>query len=146
MTSQYGCKDTDDVQVMLYPPVVANAGADKQACILDSVTLSGSAPQAVSFTWYPSAGLSSPIVYTPRAVVTSITQYYLAVANAYGCRDTDMVQIVPYPQPTVWAGNDTTVCKGEIYKMYSYVGGGSSVNYSWTPAGHVSPPTNRTLM
>lgn len=140
MTSQYGCKDTDDVQVMLYPPVVANAGADKQACILDSVTLSGSAPQAVSFTWYPSAGLSSPIVYTPRAVVTSITQYYLAVANAYGCRDTDMVQIIPYPQPTVWAGNDTTVCKGEIYKMYSYVGGGSSVNYSWTPAGHVFTP------
>lgn len=135
VTNRYGCRDTDNVLVTLYPKPVANAGPDTAICRGKVLTLSGSG--GVTYNWYPASLVFPPNIANPNIYVDSNMQYQLVVTNQKGCHDTDDVAITAWPLPVADAGPDTIACMGVQITLHGS-GGGS---YQWSPATDVSNPT-----
>jgi gliding motility-associated-like protein len=98
------------------------------ALILNSST----SPNVVTYTWLPTANVTSPNSPTTAASSTAIPMSYsLAVTDANGCSNTTSTSIyVQLPPDNVnW---DTTVIIGQPIPMNGYAG--VNYSYTWTPA------------
>lgn len=109
VTSQDGCKDTIDQQVLVYKPPVANFAAPDSGCApvcVNYTDLSTSADGNITgWQWsFPggtptAAGTANPAnicYYTPGSYSVS-----LIVTSQYGCKDTialPMVEVYPWPK------------------------------------------------
>lgn len=95
----HGCSANASVTVHVNPLPLADAGADIDVCLGDTVVLSANGGS--SFAWNPSSGLSSATIANPRAFPTQTTIYYLTVTNQNGCRATDSMTITVHPPPPI---------------------------------------------
>lgn len=122
---------TNTVTVFASP--VANAGNDVSICAGSSTSLSGSG--GVNYAWGPSgAGLSCTICQNPVASPTVTTTYTLAVMDANGCTNTDIVNVTVNPLPSANAGTDVSICIGNSTTLSA--SGGNA--YVWSPATNLS--------
>jgi gliding motility-associated-like protein len=89
---------SNGVAVRIQPPVVVNAGPDKEILAGTSVTLEGTADGNYPVTWSPATGLiippSDPL--HPIASPTVTTTYTLS-AGAGGCASSDQVTVTVRP-------------------------------------------------
>lgn len=134
VTDANGCEDTDDVQIVVNPLPIADAGPDDAFCIGGSSQLGGSG--GWSYVWAPATGLSATNIWNPVASPSSTTTYVLTVTDSNGCTDSDAVEIIVNPLPHVDAGPDQPLCTGSTVQL-SASGG---VLYSWTPTSWLSNP------
>lgn len=132
-----GCQNTDQVTLTTKPLPTVDAGSDKPVCFGDSLffTATGS---GVSYSW--SNGLINGNYFTPT---TTMTLTVTATA-ANGCVQTDQVIAIVNPLPTVDAGPDRIICKGQAIVLNavsngSIVWGGGVVNNL-----PFNPPTTAT--
>lgn len=88
----------------------ANAGADQTVCAGASVTLSGAGTGTYSWNNSVSNGVAFTAVNATTTAIT--TTYTLTVTNANGCTATDQVDVTVNPIPSIYAGQDATVCEG----------------------------------
>ena len=137
VTSVNGCKDTDEVKIIVNPVPVADAGNDTGVCAGGIVILQGSG--GGSYNWSPGTGLSDPNVSNPSTIVNAPAHYLLTVTNSYGCSDTQSVALTAYPYPTADAGNDSVVCPGAYIQLHGRGGG----TYSWYPQPDFSDPAEQ---
>jgi gliding motility-associated-like protein len=121
-----GCQNTDQVTLTTKPLPTVDAGSDKAVCYGDSLffTATGS---GVAYSW--SNGLINGNYFTPT---TTMTLTVTATA-ANGCTQTDQVLATVNPLPTVDAGPDRIICKGQAIALNavsngSIVWGGGVVN------------------
>lgn len=122
-----GCSNTDQVTINVNPLPNVNAGADQMLCEGQSTSLSGSgAPQ---LQW--DQGMTSNSIFIPSLGVHS---YTLTGTSSYGCVKSDQVQIVVNENPIVNAGNDMTICQGDVISLNPI----GAAYYQWTN----SAPTN----
>jgi len=122
-----GCSNTDQVTINVNPLPNVNAGPDQMLCDGQSTILSGSgAPQ---LQW--NQGMTSNSAFTPSLGVHS---YTLTGTSSEGCVKSDQVQIVVNENPIVNAGNDMTICQGQVISLNP----SGAANYQWTN----SAPTN----
>jgi hypothetical protein len=105
-------------------------------CTGDAVTLT--ATTGTSYNW--SLGSQA----TPSINITSGGTFTVTVTNALGCTATSAPLTIPeYPKPSIFLGNDTTVCggitlnAGSGFSNYSWTGGSSTNQYLW--AGNTGP-------
>ena len=103
-----------------------------------SVSVSG----ATAYTWSPQTDISP--ASGPQVTISTQTSkyYYCDFSNACGTvRDSLFVQI---HRATILAGNDTTICPGEIAPLYASGG----VSYTWSPAtyGYLQPDGSQVLV
>ncbi len=105
VTDSIGSTATDQVRVTVNPLPQANAGADKEIAIGQSVTIGGN-PTATGGTgqltirWSPATGLDSSEVANPTASPAVTTSYTVEVTDANGCTATDLVRVnVTGPAP-----------------------------------------------
>ncbi|MFH0866102.1 MAG: gliding motility-associated C-terminal domain-containing protein [Bacteroidota bacterium] len=143
VTDANGCSNTDDVNVTVDAVPTANAGSDVAICSGNSAGLSASGGSG--YAWSPSAGLSATDVNNPVANPTSTTTYTVIVTNAQGCTDSDNITVIVNPLPNANAGNDQTICSGQVATLTA-TGGGT---YAWnavdfTPSINVSPASTYT--
>jgi PKD repeat protein len=124
-----GCTATDQVIVNVNS-VSANAGADATICPGSSTQLL--ATGGTSYSWSPSAGLSSTSISNPIATPTTTTTYTVTVTNG-SCTATDAV-IVNVNGVVANAGIDQNVCLGSSSQLNAT--GGST--YSWSPSTGLS--------
>jgi len=104
---------------------------DVELCIGQSAHIGISPLPAsnITYTWYPSTGLSNPHISNPLASPTTTTLYRLVVDNGV-CRDTF------YQQVKVWslqvdAGQALVTCKlGDT--LMAHATGGSHFSYQWS--------------
>jgi gliding motility-associated-like protein len=134
VTTNIGCKDTDDVLITVVPSAFAGAGADTAICDGGIIQLSGSGGD--TYQWIPATGLSNPFVQNPVASPAVTTTYKLAVAVQGKCNDTDEITVVVHPLPVAEVSGDTLICKGADLELLA--GGGSK--YHWFPADWLSDP------
>lgn len=80
-----GCTQTQSVTVASLPGPTASIGSDVTIQTGTSTTLSVSG--GVSYSWYPSGGLSSSTVANPVATPSATTQFCVYVMDAGGCAD-----------------------------------------------------------
>ena len=121
-----GCQNTDQVTLTTKPLPTVDAGSDKAVCFGDSLffTATGS---GVSYSW--SNGLINGDYFIPTSTMTLT----VTATAANGCTKTDQVIATVNPLPTVDAGPDRIICKGQAIALNavsngSIVWGGGVVN------------------
>jgi len=95
-----GCADTANINLVVLPKVVANAGPDGIAAINFPYQLIGSG--AGQYSWEPNSVLNDPNIANPIATIQSNTTFVLTVINNAGCSETDTVNIKAYVGPEVY--------------------------------------------
>lgn len=88
----------------------ANAGLDQTVCAGVQVTLSGSGTGTYSWNNSVTNGVAFTTVNATTSPIT--TTYTLTVTNANNCTATDQVNVTVNPIPSIYAGQDITVCPG----------------------------------
>jgi len=118
-TSATSCIATDQVVVTVNALPIVDAGADQTLCASAIVTLTGSG--AATYSW--NNGVTNGVPFTPAATTT----YTLTGTDGNGCVATDQVLITLGPIPTVFAGNDLTICDGQSVTLTA----SGATNYTW---------------
>ena len=125
-TSVNGCTNTDTMILTVWSNPTLSAGPDQIVCAGDSTVLN--ATGAVSYQW--TGGVTNNVYFVPQASGIWI----VSGVDANGCNGLDTLTIT-IPQPSVFAGNDTSVCPGFGFNLLA-----SSANtYVWstnTPNGN----------
>jgi hypothetical protein len=141
-TDANGCSNTDNVVITVNPRPTANAGSDVTICAQSSTTLAGSATggtPAYSYSWTPTATLSSGTIANPVANPTVTTTYTLVVSDVNGCSSTDAMTVTVDPKPTVNAGADVSICNQSSTVLTAAGSGGTTAyNYAWSPSTGLS--------
>ena len=131
-----GCTLVDSVIVTILPAPVADAGEDFTLCHGQDTVLHGSG--GVGYSWSPSLYLNDPSVADPRITDPGHSvAYQLQVTDAAGCRSVaaDTVVVTVLPQAVVFAGDDTSIVRGQPLQLHAVdVNGTGFTTYSWTPA------------
>ncbi len=110
-------------------------------CFGESATIfANSILPGVTYSWAPSATLTTPLADTSIATPTTTTTYTVSASNG-GCTATATVSVNvnPLPIPTVNPVNPQ-ICEGSSVVMTA--GGGT--NYMWTPATGLSSTNTAT--
>ena len=114
-----GCENTSQVEVIIFLLPIVEAGNNETICFGESVVLSGSG--AVTYSW--DNGVTNSSSFVP----TATTSYLVTGTDANGCQNTDDVTITVNSLPTVFAGNDQTICAGGAVLL----NGAGAVSYIW---------------
>ena len=132
----YGTGTTDTITrtVTIYDLPPAEAGTDTAICMGDTITI-GTAG-IWTYAWNPATALSSAGIATPEAYPTVTRTYYLTVSDNE-CSNEDSVTIIINPSPTVNAGANDTICRGDTTQLNA-TGTGA---FTWTPASGLSNNT-----
>ncbi len=113
-----------EVEVVVHPLPPVDAGPDVEICLGDEVILDSDGPGVVDYEW--DMGVEDGVAFSPVATTT----YTLTGTGPNGCVDTDEVIVTVHPLPVIDAGEDFTVCAGEIVILN---GAGAEVGgtYEW---------------
>lgn len=121
------CSGTDSVTIRVHQLPVINAGPDEIICQGSSKTLSASG--GVDYSWSPSTDLSCDKCATTIVTPSGNNQYILTGTDAFGCSNTDTINVTLIPLPTPLISADTTINIGESIQLFA--SGGQS--YQWIP-------------
>jgi len=132
--SQFGCSgDTLTLPVAINSIPAADAGSDQTICEGQSIVIGGSptGPPGSTFSWSPSATLSSPVAAIPTAS-PSVDQEYVVTVTNNGCIATDTV-VVFVAQVNADAGPSATICVGDSAQLT----GTGGATYNWMPNSNI---------
>lgn len=122
LASNGSCQVTDSLTIYVNPNPLATISGNTNICSGESTTLIGAGGN--SYVW--TGGLTSAqstITVTP----SQTTSYFLQVSNG-NCVDSDTIQVIVNPLPTITASPDQTICLGQSVTI-SASGG---ITFSWT--------------
>jgi gliding motility-associated-like protein len=119
-TDVNGCVNSDNVMVTVNSIPIINAGPDQSVCQGTSITLEGIGGS--DYSW--SGGISNGIPFVPSLGTNT---YTVTGTSPEGCTSTDQVVVVVNPTPTVFAGNDVTICEGQTVTLT----GSGAATYTW---------------
>jgi gliding motility-associated-like protein len=125
--------------VTVHPTPNINAGTDQSLCLGETSTLTATGGN--SYSW--DNGVTNGTPFSP----TTTTTYTVTGISIDGCTNTDQVQVVVNPIPTVFAGNDVTICPGASIVLTgsgadSYTWNNGVVNgVAFVPSGNISTYT-----
>jgi gliding motility-associated-like protein len=134
-TTAQGCSNTDSVWVAVKYPFKMTSSIADTLCIGSSVRLQ--ATGGYSYSWSPSAGLSSTTIANPVAAPGSTTTYQVIGTDNKRCfSDTAYIPITVYPIPVVEAGPDVTINVGQMTDLVPTVSP-DVTNVIWAPTGSI---------
>ncbi|WP_242926419.1 gliding motility-associated C-terminal domain-containing protein [Pontibacter vulgaris] len=105
VTSQNGCKQTDEISIKYNPLPVINLGPDHNICANTTITLDATQP-GMTYKWNTGAT-------TPTITVAQAGEFRVTLTNSKGCTATDAIRVNHLPLPVVNLGRDTTLCTDE---------------------------------
>lgn len=121
---------TIPIVVQVLPAPVVTASNDTTICPGSSVNLSSAG--ATTYTWSPASGLSNTTISNPVATPASTTTYVVTGSN--GACDASETVVITVQVPVANAGNDITICDGQLTQLNAT---GGTV-YSWSPSTGLS--------
>jgi len=130
------CPITDDIAITVQS-ISADAGPDRTVCNSPvQIGVAGLGP-GYTYSWSPSASLSSASIPNPQALPAIQTVYTLTITHtASGCKATDQVTVTP--SAVANAGPDERICQGEQTQI-GHAPDPSST-YNWSPSIGLSNP------
>jgi gliding motility-associated-like protein len=136
--------DTIQKDILIMGDTVYSLG-DLSICPEESQQL-GILPNSdptITYSWFPTAGLSDSTISNPFAFPTSTTNYALLISNGV-CTDTVFQNIiVNTPQLTI--SNDTTVCDDFSSVTFSANSFGTSTAYIWSSNNQFTDTLNSPI-
>lgn len=134
-TDSNGCKNTDSVRVRIRTKTDATVGPGDEICSGQAYQLSATGGDR--YEWTPATGLDNPHIANPKASPET-TQHYTLVSRLGSCiPDTDYVQLIVHPTPTVDAGKDQSLIAGNEVKLNA-TATGIITSWYWTPPDGLS--------
>ena len=134
-TDVHGCKNKDSVTVRLRTKTTATVSPGAEICSGESLALSASG--GGTYEWSPPTGLSDPNIANPVAN-PGTTQNYTVITRLASCiPDTDYVEIIVHPTPTVDAGKDQTMIAGNPVQLRA-IGSSFITIWNWSPPDGLS--------
>ena len=143
-TDFFGCTGTDNVTVnVVQQTLQCEAGNPGVICAAANTPIplggfptatAGTAPY--TYSWSPTAGLTSSTAPNPIATVGATTVFYLTVTDAKGCVAIDSIKITQNPSPVANAGADSALCSGfglQLGGSPTASGGMGTYQFSWAP-------------
>lgn len=127
------CYYKDSVLVEVIQPTI-QINRNESICPGDSIQLQVSGAQ--SYNWKSNATLSDTTIAKPYAKPTVTTVYFIT-ANVNGCIVNDSVQVNITNNITANAGNDTSICRGDVVSLFGQ--GGS--RFFWSPNVEINDTT-----
>lgn len=120
--SAQGCKDSVTQAVNVIPlPQVSVYASDSSVCLGSTLTLSGAGANTYSWT----GGVTNGVPFYPSASAS----YTVTGTASNGCKNTNTIQIVVNPTPTVIAvTSQQNVCSGASVTLTA----AGAVTYSWS--------------
>ena len=127
--SSKGCRDTVDqsVNVLSRPPLLVPN--DTLLCSLDTLQLN--AVGNGTFSWSPNIAINNTTIANPLVSPDAPITYYVTLTSAPGCVNTDSVFINVKQFVTLNAGNDTTICLTDTFRLSPQ---SDALSYRWQPA------------
>lgn len=123
-TNLQGCTGTATTTVTVNSLPIVSAGLDQTVCGGSSVTFAASG--ATNYVW--NNGVTGASLTVQTGTTPSSTSYSVSGTNiATGCSNNDQVVVNVLGLPTVFAGNDQTVCSGDTVVLI----GSGAISYSW---------------
>ena len=127
-----GCTKNDTISIDINPLPLLTTSIDATICEGDTISIEvfgGS-----SCTWLTANNLSNSTVSNPQVWPTITTTYQVLASDSNTCADTAEITITVNPKPTVNAGLDQNICKGDTAQI-SISG---AINYQWSPDINIS--------
>lgn len=126
----YGCPDTDEVSVFLYPDPVIDAGEDQVMVLGGFADLN--ATGGSSYSWTPTTSLSDPLIPNPIATPEDTTVYVVVGTDINGCVDTDSVTIFVIEESSIVTPNAFTPNGDGVNDSYkpTFVGLGQITDFT----------------
>jgi len=138
ITDSRDCTSATSVVVGAAPVVVVNSPAP--ICRGDSVTLI--ATGALTYTWSPSATLSSSTGDTVVSHLTSNGTYTVTGTGTGGCTNTATVTVTVNPLPTIVVSPGiANICGGTSINLTA----NGATSYVWSPAATLSSSTGAVV-
>lgn len=136
VTNSKGCIDTITKQINAFDkPVINIPFHDTLICVGDSLKLFSSVSGVVPvYSWSPVSNISNPNIANPTVFPTDTTTYFLNV-NDKGCINNDSIKVNVIPFVTAFAGNDTTICRGDSIILNAVTNG---LYFSWSPTASLN--------
>ncbi|MGN6163788.1 MAG: PKD domain-containing protein [Flavisolibacter sp.] len=111
-----GCYDTAVQQLIVHPNPVVNLSASKNiVCLGESVQLNATGGK--NYIWKPTRGLSNAAIASPLANPVQSTMYSVEVANEFGCKKMDSIQLTVVQPLRLITVQDTFVCKDNSVQL-----------------------------
>lgn len=129
VTSTKGCIDS-----IIQPVTVKDVALvtlpfrDTLICSIDTLRLA--AEGAGIFAWSPAYNILNANTATPFVYPKDTTTYTVSFTDANGCSNVDSIKVNVINSVSVYAGADTTICRGDNININPV---SVSLNYSWTP-------------
>lgn len=149
ITNPSGCAITDTVNVV--PGLEMDAMPDTALCdgagVLLAPNVTGPAT-SITYTWWPTTGLSCATCASTTANNTYTTQYVVSVADTTGCILNDTV-VVARSHITVELMNDTLLCTSIPLPLNAYAtdtGNPGPISYAWTSTTSLPCTTCSTMV
>ncbi|WP_341843025.1 PKD domain-containing protein [Chitinophaga caseinilytica] len=144
-TTAYGCSQTVNKTVQVFPRPVSAITAPLQACQDAQVTFSGAVSVVNDVTWkWDFANGSTSTAQQPGGQAFSkpgLTAVQLIVSSKDGCNDTAVHQINITPTPVVNAASAASfVCLGNSTTLSA----GGGISYRWAPVDGLDDPSSPT--
>lgn len=125
VTDSNGCKNSDAINVIVYPVPFLNLGADTGICSNTSYFLDAGGND-LSYIW--NSGDTTQSIPVPSAGIYSVT-----VTDSNQCSNTDAINIQIYQAPVINLGNDTTIHINQSLTLGPF----GSYNYLWSTGANV---------
>ncbi|MGE0077227.1 MAG: immunoglobulin domain-containing protein [Bacteroidales bacterium] len=129
VTNSTGYQDSDDIHLTVNPLPVVNLGYNKAICQGESVTIDAGNDGA-TYLW--NNGETTKTINTTEQGV-----YSVSVTDANGCVNSDDIQVIVNPLPTVNLDDDRAICQGESVTLDA---GNDGATYLWN-----NGETNKTV-
>lgn len=128
------CTSSASITITISSLSVSILTPDTSVCSGASFTIRATGPTGPTYSWTPSAGLSSPSVLSPVITPSVSAEYHLnATWPGSGCPDVnDSIMISVYDAAITLFNSDTSICSGN--SVYFNVAGSAGLVYTWTPA------------
>ncbi|MFL5787683.1 MAG: PKD domain-containing protein [Flavisolibacter sp.] len=135
--NEYGCLNSDSVQVKVIHQFKMNVDSSIDLCIGSSVELK--ATGASNYVWIGNTvGLSNTQIANPMASPLASTIFTVEGTDAFHCfTDTANVVVEVHSLPTVDAGPNVELLAGTSYQMKSQASS-DVIKWSWTPSAYLS--------
>ena len=114
------CESSDTISVTFNPRPFVELGNDTVLCDLATLNLQSSA-NYFAYLWQDN---STNNTFT----VNQQGKYWLRVTDSNNCNASDTINVKYAKKPTVFLGDDTTICEGDIVKLDVF---GEGYNYLW---------------
>lgn len=132
-TDVNNCIARDSVTISTNNLPFISAGVDQTICEGDSAHIF--ATGALLYVWESDPSLSDLNSSNPWATALAQTSYIVEGEDINGCKNTDTVIVFVNMSPTVFAGNDTSVCIGSSIDLLA----SGAISYLWTASASLTP-------